>query len=250
MQEWRQIARDFEEAWDFPHCLGAVDGKHVQIIPPSGAGSFYFNYKKSHSLVLMAAASAKYEFIMVDFGMNGRVSDGGVIENSTFYQLLINDKLPIPPEECVGKTNTSLPFVFVGDEAFALKKNFMKPFNQRELDHDRKIFNYRLSRARRIIENVFGIMVSRFRIFQGAINLSLDNINHVVMACCTLHNYLRRNRGNLYAAPEEQDGTASLINLQKGHFRRPIEEAKEIRERFVRYFNTDGSVAWQENMLQ
>lgn len=143
----------------------------------------------------------------------------------------------------------SLPFVFVGDEAFALKKNFMKPFSQRELDHDKKIFNYRLSRARRVIENVFGIMVSRFRIFQAPINLSLHNINHVVMACCTLHNFLCRNRGNFYAAPDEQDTTASFVHLDRGHYRRPIEEGKEVREKFVRYFNTDGSVEWQEDMI-
>jgi hypothetical protein len=48
--------------------------------------------------------------------------------------------------------------VFVGDEAFALRKDFLKPFSQRELTNERRIYNYRLSRARRVIENVFGIM--------------------------------------------------------------------------------------------
>ncbi|XP_068205238.1 uncharacterized protein [Palaemon carinicauda] len=153
----------------------------------------------------MTAASAKYEFIMVEFGMNGRVSDEGVIENTVFYELLCKDNLAISFDECPANSDIYLPFGFIGDEAFALKKNFMKPFIQRELNHDRKIFNYRLSRAQRVIENVFGITVSRFRIFHALINLSLHNINHVAMACCTLHSFLRKNRGNCYTAPEEQD---------------------------------------------
>ena len=43
--EWRQVARGFETRWNFPHTLGAVDGKHICIRNPPGAGTHYFNYK-------------------------------------------------------------------------------------------------------------------------------------------------------------------------------------------------------------
>lgn len=131
-------------AWDFPHCLGVVDGKNVLIIPPSGAGSNFYNYNGIHSLILKAVANAKYEFIMVDFGMNGRVSDGGVIENTIFYEHLSKDELPILPDECEVNSDISLPVVIVRDEAFALKKNH----ETIQLDHDRKIFSYKLCGAR------------------------------------------------------------------------------------------------------
>lgn len=74
--EWKQIAQDFDTMWEFPNCLGAVDGKHVCIVPPANSGSYFYNYKGFHSLVLMAVVNARYEFIMCDIGVNGRISDG------------------------------------------------------------------------------------------------------------------------------------------------------------------------------
>ncbi|KAJ8952754.1 hypothetical protein NQ318_008069 [Aromia moschata] len=53
-----------------------------KIIPPSGTGSYFYNYKGKHSMVLMAIANVNYEFIMCDFGTNGRISEGGVLENT------------------------------------------------------------------------------------------------------------------------------------------------------------------------
>jgi hypothetical protein len=89
-EEWIDIAKGFGSRWNFPNCLGAVDGKHVAIISPPGGGSFFYSYKGFHSLVLMGIANANYEFIPVDFGTNGHISDGGVIENTNFYDKLKN----------------------------------------------------------------------------------------------------------------------------------------------------------------
>ncbi|CAH2015323.1 unnamed protein product [Acanthoscelides obtectus] len=162
-EEWKKIALDFQERWDFPHCLGAMDGKYVQITAPVGSGSYYFNYKKTFSIVLMGIENANYEFIYCDVGTNGRVSDGGVIENTKFMKYLAANKLNLPPPETVVPGEPTLNYVFVGDEAFAIRHDFLKPYNQRELDYPKKVFNYRLSRARRVVENTFGILANRFR---------------------------------------------------------------------------------------
>lgn len=87
-----------------------------------------------------------------------------------------------------------MPFVFVGDEAFQLLPNFMKPYNKQVLNDKRRFFNYRLSRTRRIIENVFGILASRFKIFQKPIKLSPTKAKIVVIACCHLHNLLMKQK--------------------------------------------------------
>lgn len=201
--EWKTIAADFEKRWNFPNCLGAVDGKHIKIKPPPESGSYFFNYKHFHSQVLMAVANANYELIYFHFGTNGRVSDGGVIRNTDFYQKLMNGTLGLPQPSPVN--GITLPYVYVGDDAFALRNDFLKPFNRSQLNEKTRIFNYRLSRARRIIENVFGILVARFGILKNEINLDLDKIAPVVMACCALHNFLRRENPDTYSPQDSFD---------------------------------------------
>lgn len=70
---------DFEKRWNFPNCLGAVDGKHIKIKPPPESGSYFFKYKHFHGQVLMAIAN--YDLIYFHFGTNGRVSDGEALKN-------------------------------------------------------------------------------------------------------------------------------------------------------------------------
>uniref|UniRef100_A0A6P7GYA1 Nuclease HARBI1 n=1 Tax=Diabrotica virgifera virgifera TaxID=50390 RepID=A0A6P7GYA1_DIAVI len=84
-EEWQKISSEFKEKWHFPHAIGALDGKHVAIRAPANEGSYYYNYKGFHSLVLLALVDANYKFIYVDCGGNGRISDGGVYRNSSLY---------------------------------------------------------------------------------------------------------------------------------------------------------------------
>lgn len=84
-EEWKKIANDFGIKWNFYNCLGSIDGKHIEIRLPPGSGAYYYNYKQTFSIILMAVVNANYEFIMIDVGANGRVSDGGVFLNTKFY---------------------------------------------------------------------------------------------------------------------------------------------------------------------
>jgi hypothetical protein len=118
----------------------------------------------------LACANAKYEFVIVDAGAFGRQSDGGIFKNSAFGSAFERQEVPLPDPIPLPNTDyPEMPYVFVADEAFGLKTNMMRPFPGRDLNiadeamvKERRIFNYRLSRARRIIENTFGILANRF----------------------------------------------------------------------------------------
>ena len=69
--KWKHIAEEFEELWQFPHCLGSLDGKHIIIQAPKNSGSLFFSYKKHFSGVLLAAVDANYKFVIVDIGAYG-----------------------------------------------------------------------------------------------------------------------------------------------------------------------------------
>ncbi len=66
IDEWKNIANNFQNMWNFPMCIGAIDGKHVQIVPPPGSGSQYYNYKGDFSVVLLALVDAELKFIYID----------------------------------------------------------------------------------------------------------------------------------------------------------------------------------------
>jgi len=75
----------------------------------------------------------------------------------------------------------------VTDEAFAMNTNIMKPYSGiHEKGNYKIIFNYRLSLARRVVENVFGIIVSVFSIFRGPILLELEKVLEITMTCVLL----------------------------------------------------------------
>lgn len=261
--EWIDTANQFQNLWQFNNCVGAMDGKHIIINKPPGTGSLYYNYKGTFSVVLFAIVNANYEFLYVHTGVNGNVSDGGILKHTEFYKMLTSEALNLPAPSFLPDTTTLAPYVFVSDSAFALEKNVMKPFPQKNLNKERRIFNYRLSRARRIVENVFGILSARFRIFQKPILINVENIDWVVLATCVLHNFLRKSSKNYISNncvdAEDiindtfQDGAwrqqNNMLQLTQNSQNRLTDDGKNVRNIFLNYFNNEGSVPFQDKMI-
>ncbi|XP_024294282.2 protein ALP1-like [Oncorhynchus tshawytscha] len=150
-EDWRAIAAEVLERWNFPTCLGSIAGKHIVIQAPPCSGSQFYNYKGTYSVVLLAVVDAIYCFRVVDVGAYGKGSDGGTLRDSASGQALQDGTLDIPlPASLPGAEDLGpVPYVFVGDEAFSLRPNLMRPYAGRQLPLPKpvRIFNKRLSRA-------------------------------------------------------------------------------------------------------
>ena len=96
--DWKATEKKFSERWNFPHCVGALDGKHV-VMQACGQGSLFYNYKGSHSIVLMVLAGPSYEIVWCNVGVNGRVSDGGVWNRTGLRNSLENGEINLPLTE-------------------------------------------------------------------------------------------------------------------------------------------------------
>ena len=263
---WRDIAYQFLDRWNFPHCLGAIDGKHVRIRKPPKSGSLYFNYKRYFSTVLFAIAAADYRFIYVEVGAQGACGDAALFNFSPLKKAIVRDQLNIPKDEILPgepADAAKIPFFFIGDDAFAMTSYLQKPFPRnrtRPLTERERVFNYRISRARRVVEASFGILSARFQcLLRGLTQSKLTSMNAVVLACVFLHNLLivrkpaefqrRRDVQRLMReVPQALDGTnTDKKSRRKKKGRYPDATAGvTVQQQLADYFMTPhGSVNWQ-----
>lgn len=142
----------------------------------------FFNYKGTYSIVLFAMVDADYCFRYIDVGQDDRANDSTVFKNSTLKIALEQNLL-----------NWSKGGLCVGDDAFCLTTYCLKPFSYRGLTVEERVFNYRLLRARRVVENAFGILASRFRIFNTPIPLNVNTVEILGKTACSLYNWQRQN---------------------------------------------------------
>ena len=158
-------------------------------------------------------------------------------------------------------SDEKLEYFFVCDDAFPLGMHIMKPLSKINLTDEQRVFNYRLSRARRVSENAFGIMAVRFRVLHTMMCISPERAVDVTLACCALHNMLIVKPECPYATnglfdnedqnvniPSRQRGsrieTANCKSLPKTK-ERYSRNAEDMRDKLCSYVNGPGSVPWQ-----
>ena len=245
---WLQISQKFYEKTNFPNCIGALDGKHIRVKKPNNTGSEYYNYKCFFSVVLMAMTDADYKFTAIDVGSFGSSSDSNVFKRSKMYKLLNENKFDLPepsplPDELEKKP---MPYVFVGDEAFAVSKFVLRPYPNKNLSVKKRIFNYRLCRARRMVECTFGILANKWRIFHRPLDVNEDFCISIIKACCLLHNITRTHEGVEF----EDELYKSNLNSVPVVGTRGSSDGVSIRDFFADYFiSPQGAIAWQYNKI-
>ena len=140
----------------------------------------------------MAIVDANYNFRYVKVGAQGSISDAGVFNNCSLSNALERDELNLQNSAAIPGSNLVVPYMILTDDAFPLK-TYHKSYSRRGIVLEERIFNYRLSRARRVVENAFGILLCKFQMFRSPIALktSYVHIIPVVLAAICLHNFLR-----------------------------------------------------------
>ena len=184
-------------------------------------------------------------------GAQGRMNDSTIFNNSSLKKKIEDGSLNFPTWG-----------VLLGDEAFALKTYLMKPYSRRlALSTEEKIFNYRLSRTRRIVENAFGLMVMRFRIYRTPIYVNPTKVDKIVKATCTLHNWLIKTSPRSYApmgtmSTEERPGqwmleprSTYVRDLENQGSNNYTYEAEQRRTNYKNYFIGEGAVSWQTSRI-
>ena len=216
----------------------------------------------------MAVADASYKFIYLDVGAHGSEGDSGVFSECKFGKEVTNNSMDFPEDATI--RNCKTPFYFVADDAFPLHKRIMKPYVPRKpnlLTDEERIFNYRLSRARRVVENSFGILCSKWLVLKRTMFCGPHRAQKIIMACCILHNYLLNTNATNYAPTSNADYFRDG-KLMEGAWRTKIteesmfsthltlnagrqnNEAKNVRETLKLYVNSSiGSLPWQRDAV-
>lgn len=163
----------------------------------------------------MAVVDADYKFLYVNVGAQVSVSDGGVFNNCSFKKDLDTEALNLPQPEPLPGGQMHVLYVLVADDAFTLSPTLMKPYpGITDEESPQRAYNYRLSRARRVVENAFGIVSARFRVLRKPMHVKIETASTIILACCYLHNLIR------VESTEKDHIDASIIagkNLQYLH---------------------------------
>jgi hypothetical protein len=195
------ISTDFEAGkGKMPHCLGALDGTHIPIHPPSFKTYRVdcVNKKGGFSLILQAIADSRCSFRYIHAGMPGRNHDSWHFQQ-THSNLLAQRKevlgLNSPPNTFTKGLDISL--YIIADKAYQLEPWLITPFKPNPvftLTDDYKVFNHLHSKTRIVIERSFGILKGRFKELSCGTRLRLHFVPEVIHCCAILHNILLESR--------------------------------------------------------
>ena len=232
----REVMDGFKQTLGVPQCAGSIDGSHVPVTPPAMNPTDYYNRKGWYSMLVQAVVDHKLLFRNLCVGWPGSVHDARVLANSSVYKKISNGQLLVGNTVQV-QQHPLRPFIF-GDSAYPLLPWLMKPFSfSSSLSLEQKLFNYRISRARVVVEIAFGRLKGRWRRLSKQIDMDIDNVPHIISACCVLHNVCEVHKENFndewlqevdteMAQPDCGSTTSSTI----------VTGGEEVREILIDYF--------------
>ncbi|XP_065054392.1 uncharacterized protein LOC135683144 [Rhopilema esculentum] len=180
---------DMEEIWQFLFSWCAVDGCHIPIkCPPGGQESSkeYHNFKNFYSIVLMSMVDARYRFIWGSCGFPGNSHDSIILQSTSLWSSIKEGKVLQNFAQC--EEDVHIPPIILGDSAFPFGTFLMKPYTNAVLSKEQRYFNYRLSRARMVVEGAYGQLKGRWRLLLKKSEGNLYQTKMATLSCMVLHN--------------------------------------------------------------
>ncbi len=250
--DWMVIANNYSCKWQYHHCLGAIDGKHVAIRKPMNAGSYYYNYKNFHSIVLIALVDGDYKFTWVEVGPKGTSSDAHIFEDYDLKVAIDQRVIGFSPPDNQPDDDKDMPYFFVGDNAFPLCTYMMKPYG-RGARTNLQLLHVPLSKSQR---ECLGILANRYDYLLSVIKFQPNISTNIVLTAICSHNLMRMRYPAIQnAAMDREDDQWRRCNtweqeLQCIHGNIDTKPGKQLREYLKHYYNSSASaVPWQHDMI-
>ncbi|CAF2392190.1 unnamed protein product [Rotaria sp. Silwood2] len=209
--EYRTIGNLFgvSRSTGFPQCAGAIDGTHFAILAPVDNAADYYNWKAYHSMHAQFLVDHTYLIRSVVVSWLGSVHDSRVFGSSRLYEKITQTDLLSSHRKII--EGESMPAFFVADSAYPLSENLLKPYRNVNLTSDQMTFNYRLSRARVVVECAIGrlvgekkhltrksfqgnLFIGRWRGLSKCIDCATEKVSTVILAAVILHNLCELNK--------------------------------------------------------
>ena len=208
----RAVVDGFTNSLGFPQCAGVVDGTHIPIVSPVDYPADYFNRKGFHSIIMQGMVDNLGRFTDVCIGWPGRVHDARVFVNSSLYHRGQQGTLfPGWKQTICGQ---DIPLLVLGDPAYPLLSWLLKAYiDNGSLTAQQKLFNYRLSKARVVVEHAYGRLKGRWRCLLKRNDVMIRDLPCLVAACCVLHNICETHH-EAFNDDWIQDDPNSLSNSQ------------------------------------
>jgi DDE superfamily endonuclease len=172
--------------------IAALDGMSIVIICPRDVEDprKFYNRKEFYSICIQAAVGADYRVYYVSCLHAGSTHDSTTFQSTSLCSLLLKSA------EQGGLPNWAS---IAADDAYGNRGRVLTPYSGRALTSRQDTFNYFLSSCRIFVEQVFGVIVTRFGIFWSPMKCYLKKASRIVGVCCKIHNFIvdrRLERGD------------------------------------------------------
>lgn len=138
----------------------------------------------------MAVTDSSYRFLYMDIGAEEGAGDGGTWFKCSLHDAINEKRVGFPEDSELPNDDTPIPFHLVGDDTFALKTWMMKPYSHQSQVPEERIFSYRLFHTQRVVENAFGLLQTRLRVFGTTFQQAPALVKTIIMCRCVLHNLI------------------------------------------------------------